>query len=143
MERARIADQLRRSVNGEAWHGPSVMELLADVSWRQAAAKPIPAAHSIWEIVLHIAVWADVGRRRASGERVEPTPAEDWPAVGEISDAAWRGAIEHLVHNEASLAALIDTSSDDQLSATNYVLLHGVVQHNAYHAGQIALLKKF
>ena len=50
----RIEDQLKRSLEGEAWHGPALEELLADVRAEQAAAKPVPPAHSIWEIVLHI-----------------------------------------------------------------------------------------
>ena len=149
MERARIADQLRRSVHGEAWHGPSVMELLDGVNSQQAAARPIPGAHSIWEIVLHITEWADVGRRRATGEKVQPTPEEDWPEVGDTSEGAWRKAVEALVQSQTSLGELIGTLSDEQLDATVpgkdysiYFQLHGVVQHNLYHAGQIALLKK-
>ena len=50
----RIEDQLKRSLEGEAWHGPAVEELLVDVTAGQAAAKPAPSVHSVWEIVLHI-----------------------------------------------------------------------------------------
>ena len=52
-----IADQLRRAFLRDAWHGPAVLELLADVDAETAAARPIPSVHSIWELVLHIAVW--------------------------------------------------------------------------------------
>jgi hypothetical protein len=50
----RIADQLKRSLEGEAWHGPALRELLSGVTAKQAAARPLAGAHSIWEIVLHI-----------------------------------------------------------------------------------------
>lgn len=90
MESSRIADQIRRSIHGEAWHGPSVLEILNDADWRQAAAKPIAGAHSIWEIILHIAAWADVALRRACGETLDLTPAQDWPQVTHASEQSWR-----------------------------------------------------
>lgn len=67
-EAARIADQLRRAFDGSAWHGPALLELLKDVDSAAAAAKPLPEVHSIWELVLHIAVWDDAGLRRLDGE---------------------------------------------------------------------------
>ena len=149
MESSRIADQLRRSIHGEAWHGPSVMELLNDVDWRQAVAKPIAAKHSIWEIVLHISAWADTAARRSRGETVDLTPAEDWPPVTDASEESWRRSVQTLAQKQEALAGLTATLTDEQLQATAggkdysvYFLLHGVVQHNLYHAGQIALLKK-
>ena len=51
-EAARIADQLRRAFDGEAWHGDSLFEILKGVSAKQAAARPVANAHSIWELVL-------------------------------------------------------------------------------------------
>jgi len=149
MESTRLADQLRRSTHGEAWHGPSLMELLNDVDWQQAAAKPVVSAHSIWELVLHIAVWADVAIRRVNGEAVEPTPAEDFPRVASVTEDSWRAAVQTLTQKQEALARLIETLSDQRLEEITpgkdyslYFLLHGVVQHNLYHAGQIAVLKK-
>src|SRR3981081_2618233 len=96
MESGRIADQLRRSVHGEAWHGPSVMEVLKGVSWEKAAARPVAGAHTIWEIALHISAWAEVGRLRASGTAVEVAPERDWPGVGEASEDEWRRVVDAL-----------------------------------------------
>jgi hypothetical protein len=56
----RIEDQLRRSLEGEAWHGPELLELLQDVSADEAAAKPLPSVHSICEISLHIIHWEEL-----------------------------------------------------------------------------------
>ncbi len=69
-ESVRLADQLRRAFEGNAWHGDSLLELLAGVDAKTAAAKPIKDAHSIWELVLHIAAWDDAVRRRTAGEAV-------------------------------------------------------------------------
>ena len=63
-ESVRLADQIRRAFEGNAWHGDSVLELLAGVDAKTAAAKPIKNAHSIWELLLHIAAWDDAVRRR-------------------------------------------------------------------------------
>ena len=69
-EAERIADQLKRAFDGQAWHGPSLKESLEGVTVAQAVAHPIPAAHSTWELVAHIAAWEDVVARRLSGEAV-------------------------------------------------------------------------
>src|SRR5262245_50588619 len=78
----RIKEQLRRSVEGEAWHGPSLRELLADVTTEEAAARPIAGAHSIEEITRHISYWLVTTRRRITGALVIPSEAEQWPAAG-------------------------------------------------------------
>ena len=76
----RINDQLRRAFDGEAWHGPSVLELLKDVSAVQAAAHPIEGAHSIWELALHIAAWENVARKRiVEGVPFEPKRGRKLP----------------------------------------------------------------
>lgn len=63
-----LTEQLRRAFDGHAWHGPAVLELLADVDAATAAARPLPNVHSIWELVLHIAVWDDAALRRLDGK---------------------------------------------------------------------------
>ena len=70
----RILDQLKRAFEGHAWHGPSLKELLNGVTAQQAHARPLANAHSIWELVQHIAVWEDVGRRRLGGETRQRCP---------------------------------------------------------------------
>ncbi len=149
-EAERIADQLRRSFDGEAWHGPAVLELLQGVTAAQAAARPLPGAHSIWELTLHIGVWEDVPRRRLLGERKDDVPpAEDWPPVTDTSGTAWQKTLDTLKQGHRKLLEVVSSLSDDRLAETVpgmgysvYGMLHGVVQHNLYHAGQIALLKK-
>ena len=147
-------DQVRRAYTGDAWHGPSVMEALSGVSAEAAAKKPIHNAHSIWELVLHMTTWVKVTRRRFQGEAVQVSEAEDFPPVAETSEAAWRAALAGLQKANHDLIAALAAVADEpdfskRLNATVpgkdhsvYVLLHGIVQHNLYHAGQIVLLKK-
>lgn len=147
----RILDQLRRAYEGEAWHGPSVREAIAGVNAAQAHARPLENAHSIWELVHHIAVWEDVGRRRLEGDRaaIEISGPEDWPQAEDQSEAAWEQAQASLDRGHRALVEAISRVPEARLDApvlegmsTVYVTLHGVIQHDLYHAGQIAMLKK-
>jgi uncharacterized damage-inducible protein DinB len=146
----RIVDQFDRAFEGNAWHGPAVRELLAGVSARQAAAKPPFGSHNIWEIVLHMTAWQDVVRRRVTGEVIVDLPTEqDWPPVPNTSDAAWREALEKLTQTKQNLRQTISQLPDPRLEEiisgkgySVYFMLHGVIQHNLYHSGQIAILKK-
>jgi uncharacterized damage-inducible protein DinB len=144
----RIEDQLGRSLEGEAWHGPALRELLLDVTAEEAAAE-LPGVHSIWEIVLHI-----IGSERLVCERLQgkPTilpPEEDWPSVLDKSDTAWRNTVKALEVIHGTLRRAVLRQLDSQLEepivegfSSLYVTLHGTVQHNLYHGGQIAALKK-
>ena len=144
-----IDEQLRRAYEGNAWHGPSLRELLADVTAEQALARPIAGAHNIWEIVRHIAAWHDGVRRRLEGERVELSAVEDWPPVTSTPEAAWQDALALLERTymelRRTMSRLTDASLQERVTGKDYpvdVLLHGLIQHDLYHAGQIALLKK-
>jgi len=146
----RIEDQLQRAFEGNAWHGPGVRELMADVTAAQAAGRPLPTAHSIWEIVLHMATWERVVYRRLQGETVVNLPMEqDWPPVRDSSEAAWHQAVRDLEQANHDLRAAIAQSTEARLADmapgkdhSVYVMLHGIIQHDLYHAGQIAILKK-
>src|SRR5260370_41368205 len=78
-EASRISDQLRRAFGGDAWHGHSVFEILKGVTAAQAAARPIKNAHSIWELVLHIAAWDGPGLRLLGGAAVGPSRPGNFP----------------------------------------------------------------
>jgi uncharacterized damage-inducible protein DinB len=153
MEKERIIDQYKRAFDGGAWHGPSIMEILQGVTATQASAHPIPGAHSIWELVLHIAAWDKACTRRLGGDRAQLSDEENWTTINDFSEDAWEKAKEQLVanHNELLEAigeldeARLDLPIIDDLEtpySTVYVTLHGGVQHDLYHAGQIAILKK-
>ncbi|PYV97955.1 MAG: hypothetical protein DMG86_17420 [Acidobacteria bacterium] len=151
-ETARLADQIRRAFEGDAWHGDSIKELLTGVTAETAAAKPIKDAHSIWELALHIAAWDDAVLRRIGGAAVELTRQQDFPPVKDTSPAAWRRALSYLDQTHSQLikavAAFPDSRLNDQAPGKTedyydfYYMFSGIVQHELYHAGQIALLKK-
>ena len=147
----RILNQLDRAYKGEAWHGPSVRELLAGVTAEQAQARPLANAHNIWELVHHIAVWENAGRRRLAGDpaQIDISSPADWPSPDDTSDAAWEQAQAALDRGHEALREAIARINESRLDepiveglSSTYVTLHGIIQHDLYHAGQIAMLKK-
>lgn len=151
-----LADQVARVHAGDPWYGDPITKVLDDVTARDAAAHPIRGAHSIWELVLHLTTWVkEVDRRLASGVWREPEDG-DWPAVPDPSEANWRQSLERLDSAHAALEATVKQLSVKQLAGqvgternralgTGVTLretIHGILQHDAYHLGQISLLKK-
>src|SRR5262245_41990281 len=142
-------DELKRVHDSDAWHGPALGELLADVTPAQAARRPDSGAHSIWELVLHIAAWEDVFRRRLEGIPADEPEEGDFPQVGETNQQAWEKTRARLDDTHKRLHQAISGLSDSSLEKTvagkDYpirFMLRGIIRHHVYHAGQIALLKK-
>ncbi len=147
----RIGSQLKRAFEGQAWHGPSLQELLAGVTPEQAVARPFPNVHNIWELVLHVETWARTVTHCLEGQMMpEELPAEeDWPQVTDTSETAWRGTLAKFENGQRQLRDALRILTDEKLEEivpgrpySFYFMLHGTIQHNLYHAGQIAVLKK-
>jgi uncharacterized damage-inducible protein DinB len=148
-EPALIADQLRRAFEGDAWHGPALLEVLQKIDAATAAARLLPDIHSIWELLLHVAAWDDAASRRLGGETVQLTGTANFPVVSKPTEAAWHTAVAHAKRTHDALvktvAALPESRLRERVPGKRYdfyFMLHGVAQHELYHAGQIAILKK-
>jgi uncharacterized damage-inducible protein DinB len=147
-ELTRLEEQVRLAFEGEAWHGPAVLEVLAGVSVEEAAAHPIPGTHSIWEIVLHLAGTYRLVLRRSQGQSGNLSAEQDWPSVPAPEPERWHEAVEELrrLNREVRQAILAFVGDLDQMLAPGhssaYVHFAGLPQHDAYHAGQISLLRK-
>jgi uncharacterized damage-inducible protein DinB len=147
---ALLADQLERSLRGGAWHGPALLQAVDGLDAAGATARPLPGAHTIQELVWHAAFWLDVGRQRIEGAPVAPlAPESDWPRGEGGAEERWRDALERLETAHKRLHALVLALPDERLDdpvpgsdPTVRGLLLGLVQHNAYHAGQIVVLRK-
>ena len=155
-ERDRLVDQLEREIKGQPWHGPSLRSIVEGLSADQAAHKPSRDAHSIWEILLHMTGWKREVGRRAQGHAAAEPAGGDWPPVGDISESRWRAAQDDHLEAHRELIELARGLSDAQLDTkvkgnpADYIgagitvraTLYGILQHDCYHAGQIAILKK-
>jgi uncharacterized damage-inducible protein DinB len=156
-EAVRIADELTRAMENDPWHGDSVSAILSDVTSEMASAKPGAPVHSIWEIVRHMTAWTAEVERRIDGLPPGLPEEGDWPAPSGAAEKHWRRDVEALMRAHRQLRDKVKAVSDASLLAptrdqrnrptgagvTRYVLLHGLAQHHAYHAGQIAILKRW
>jgi len=149
----RIAYQLASTINGEAWYGDSLREILENVTARQAQAHPIANVHSIWELVYHVEAWVKFALGAVQGVPIPPWPAMpveiDFPPVTTTSEQAWKQAVNSFFSSHLKLVEAIKVFGDQRLEETVpgrtynfYRLFQSVTQHAIYHAGQIALLKK-
>jgi uncharacterized damage-inducible protein DinB len=148
-EAAGIADQLRRAFYGSAWHGPAVFELLADVDAAAAAARPLEDAHSIWELLLHVEAWDRAAMVRLAGEKCQPSGTQNFPPVNQVTEVAWRRALGSAKRTHDRLVKTVEALPESRLRDRVpgkrydfYHMLHGIAQHELYHAGQMAILKK-
>jgi len=154
----RLLDQFRRAYDGDSWAGPSLVATLRPLTAAQALRRPLPAAHCIWEIVLHLETWLRIVRRRLEEHQmIGPSATENWPPLPAVADeAAWQQAKQQLQQAHDHFLGVLITLQDEDLErvmlpapdypsgtpGTYYVLLHGLVQHTLYHTGQVALLSK-
>lgn len=152
----RLIDQLQRAVDGDAWHGDPVVSVIARASFARANAKPPNASHSIRDIVRHMTAWTSEVRRRLAGAPAAEPQEGDWPKAAGNDERAWRAEVaafkaanDALIADLRALAGaqLFEPTTDPRnretgTGVTRYVLLHGLVQHHAYHSGQIAILAR-
>ena len=148
-------DLLQRAHDGDAWHGPSVLAALDGVDALAARARPIASGHTIWETALHIIAWRQEVEQRLGGKAPTLPEAGDWPSVP-TDDGKWAAVVGDLQASHRSLVAAVTRLTDAELErpvgegreaglgsgVSVALMLHGIVAHDVYHAGQIALLRK-
>lgn len=133
---------------GGAWHGPSVSETLAGVDAAAAAKRPIAGAHTILEIVHHLGVTYDLVKAHFRGE--DPGELEDWPEFAAGPDEeTWKQELAKLAQSQRALretiAGLADGVLGEKVPGKEWTYadeLIGLFNHDTYHAGQIAILRK-
>jgi hypothetical protein len=134
---------LDEAFDKKSWHGPNLKGAIRGLSVAQAAWRPAPGRHSIWELVIHAAYWKYVVRRKLTGARRGSfaVPGSNWFArTGQPNVAVWRRDLALLAaeHQELRQAvAGLSAARNDQLR-----LIRGAAAHDLYHAGQIQLLKR-
>src|ERR1700743_713277 len=152
-ECTRIANAVAAAIGGEAWYGDSLRKILDNVTVKQAQARPIANAHTIWELVIHGKGWVSFS---LVAIQAKPIPAwstmpkeQDWPLVGNTAEQDWQRAVNSFFSTHQALVEAIKAFSDDRLESTVpgraynfYHLFQGMIQHAVYHGGQVALLKK-
>ncbi len=134
-----------------SWHGPNLRGSLRGLRAAQAARRPAPGRHSIWELALHAAYWKYAAWRRLTGEKRGSfdRAGSNWFAVNRTTEAAWRQDLALLARCHEQLRRAVAALSDRDLphpspSGRETVgrLVRGVAAHDLYHAGQIQLLRR-
>jgi uncharacterized damage-inducible protein DinB len=143
---------LDESYQKKAWQGANLRGALRGVGAQQAAWRPAPGRHNIWELALHAAYWKYAVRRMLTGEKrgAFAVTGSNW-FVRPVSptERAWK---EDLALLDAEHRRLKEAASRLPTSAlsrkprrskyTTATLLYGVASHDVYHTGQIQLLKR-
>ena len=140
----RLLEQLNRAWGGQAWYGPALRDLLDGLTDEQVTKKPVAGGHSIVELAAHIGTWMDAVAHRIATTEAVLTTVEDWPVRGN-----WSATLEELEHAQSRLVDAVARLSTDQLNQTVpgkkhsiYEDVIGVIEHNVYHAGQIAMIRR-
>src|SRR5579884_1754382 len=145
----RIIDE---GYNKKAWHGPNLRGAIKRVALEQAAWRPAPQRHNIWEHVVHAAYWKYIVRRRLLGEKKGsfPLKGSNWFVRPVVLEAlAWRADVTLLEEMHQTMRAAVASLNPDDLrhmptgsKVSNAALICGIAAHDVYHAGQIQLLKR-
>ena len=135
-----------------AWHGPTLLGSVRGVTPRQAAWRPGPRRHNIWELTVHAAYWKYAVRRRLTGEKRGSfaLAGSNWFPRPDVADEkAWASDVRLLTAEHRKLRAVVAALRDRDLDrpaaghrTTVRVLVRGIAAHDLYHAGQIQLLKR-
>jgi uncharacterized damage-inducible protein DinB len=151
-QRALLLGLLDEGYNRPAWHGPNLRGSLARLTAREAARRPAPGRHNIWEIAVHAAYWKYAVRRRLKGERRGsfPLKGSNWfPRTGEGGEEAWRRDLELLEDMHLALRQAVEGLVDTDLARvippgrhTVARIVAGAALHDVYHAGQVRTLKR-
>lgn len=146
-----IAEQLKDAYEGDPWFGRSIKSLLKDVEEDTVFEKP-NGEHSIVELLWHIINWRafTINRIREGDEiSLKFFEANDWRYLDHHDKSLWKKGLHKLNETQSELVAVIQHQQDSILDETvpgrNYSfkkMLYGIVQHDIYHAGQIAYLTK-
>ncbi|HLA76922.1 MAG TPA: DinB family protein [Vicinamibacteria bacterium] len=150
-ERDLLLSALDEAFERKAWHGPNLLGTLRRVNAAQAAWRPGPGRHNIWEIALHTAYWKYAVRRRLTGEKRGSfaLSGSNWFRRDRGDAKAWKSDLKLLAEEHRRLrqavAGLDATDLPKKTGASRYsnaFVIRGIAAHDLYHAGQIQLLKR-
>jgi hypothetical protein len=131
----------------KTWHGPNLRQAIRGVSAKQAAWRPGPGRHNVWEVTLHAAYWKYAVRRRIEGGKrgsfaLKGRNFFPRPEKGKASEAAWRADKELLDREHRALRRALERVLGTPRGTRFLRQIYGVALHDVYHAGQIRLLRR-
>jgi uncharacterized damage-inducible protein DinB len=149
-----IKQNLERVLWGEPWYGQPIYAIIDRVSFEAAYEKPPGSVHNIAGIVLHMLAWTEEVLDRMNGMAASVPSSGDWPDPGKPDEQKWQNYVDDLklvnvnllgaIQNfpEEKWDELINDTRETEPTTTYEDLIVGFIQHQIYHAGQIALLTR-
>ena len=147
-----IIKSFESTLSGQPWFGRAVYEILGEVDEAKASTKPNGTEHSMIELIWHMNTWAEFvlgSLENRSAEDMKAIEANDWREI-DPKTHSWKKGLEQLkaIHNK--IVEILNQKTDDSflgeivpLRKFNFrFMLNGLVQHNIYHLGQVAYVKK-
>lgn len=143
-ESKKIIDLLSHTFEKNAWHGPAVLEVLAEVSPEMAVTR-IGESHSIIELVAHMTAWRNFVSEKLEGNtEFDLSESQNFPQA-----TNWKTVLADLKQSQQRLLNALTQMPDERLQEKVpnrpfkfYTMLHGIIHHDLYHIGQIVLIKK-
>jgi uncharacterized damage-inducible protein DinB len=140
----KIIDIVSHTFEKNAWHGPAVKEILASLKPEHANLR-VGTSHSVEELIRHMAAWRGFAVKKLEGDQeFDLTDEQNFPAARNLNEA-----IELLEQSQQTLIKVLERTSDDVLDQgvpgrpyKYFTMLHGIIHHDLYHAGQIILILK-
>jgi hypothetical protein len=131
----------------KTWHGPNLKQSIKGITAKQAAWRPGPGRHNIWEVTLHAAYWKYAVRRRMDGGKrgsfaLKGSNFFIRPEKGNLNEAAWSADKKLLEREQRALHGTAAKVLRTARAAKLLPQLYGVAFHDIYHAGQIRLLRR-
>ena len=138
---------LAEGYSKKTWHGPNLRQSLKGVSAKDAARRPAPGRHNIWELAVHAAYWKYAVRRRIEGGKrgsfiLKGSNFFPRPEKGKATEVAWKKDLELLAHEHQALELAMRRALKSPRAGKLLPMIYGVAFHDVYHAGQIRLLRR-
>lgn len=148
-QQAQLQKLLDDLYNGSPWIDVNFTDTLNEITAKEAATKPFPHFNSIWEIVNHVISWRETLLKRIQGEEIESPEDNYFSYIPDRTESAWEKTKEHFKASQQqwtkALKKMKKKDLDEMDIAGKYSvfdLVNGIIQHDAYHLGQIRLLRK-
>ena len=143
-----LIDQIKTTFNGDSWHGPNLVKTLNGIDKDQASTRTVGERHTIWELTDHITFWLEEVQKSVKAKKNLEHSGNDWPRMG-ATEADWKQSVNRLEAAVNMLVGELSTWKNSDLAETVpeakftfKQMLHGIIHHNLYHAGQINILRK-
>lgn len=137
----RISKLFKDLFDGSPWIGENIKGMLEQLSAPQAARKVLPGRNSIWEILNHVTGWRQTVLQRVQGNDVPSPDHNFFEPIRDVSEAAWKMAQERLKDSQVQWMAFLE-KADETVAGKHYEMIYGILQHDAYHLGQMVMLSK-